>query len=366
MTNINQGTRAGNLFGRIAGEGFAGNDWNDIVLKPGYIIKIRDRFALVEAVEGLSVDLFFNDSITVTGNADVSSTDGATTPIKLASTPTGDESFKVARYGHNTMGALLGVNTNTSKAYRSTVLSPDYDSGYTVFKDLEPFKGHLYHLCPSLPCQPKYMTAGGETLTTDGVLPSSTTTDNGTPIGFPGVELVYADTDATSVKIADLHSNIADNATAAGTIDISGSSGMTQIGTVSPKMYLKHPAGVPKYVLDESPEGSSGATTSGNILGLSGFIDGQISPVEDPDWSYSIWIEHGENNLPAFRMCNDSEEYILDGRLRLQGWKYRIVELTMGQLRTIRERSGGRLTFKVINPAGLPTAGTMLSEYFPQ
>ena len=110
----------------------------------------------------------------------------------------------------------------------------------------------------------------------------------------------------------------------------------------------------------------SGSTTSGNILGLSGFIDGQISPVEDPDWSYSVWIEHGENNLPAFRMVNDSEEYILDGRMRLQGWKYRIVELTMGQLRTIRERSGGRLTFKVINPAGLPTAGTMLSEYFPQ
>ena len=138
------------------------------------------------------------------------------------------------------------------------------------------------------------------------------------------------------------------------------------VGTVSPKVYLKHPAGVPKYVLDESPEGSSGAVTSGNILGVSGFIDGQISPVEDPDWTYSLWIEHGENNLPAFRVVNDSEEYLLDGRLRLQGWKYRIVELTMGQLRTIRERSGGRLTFKVINPAGLPTAGTMLSEYFPQ
>ena len=122
MTNVNQGTRAGNLFGRLSGEGFAGNDWNDIVLKPGYIIKIRDRFALVEAVEGLSIDLFFNDSITVTGNANVSDT---TTPIKLASTPTGDESFKVARYGHNTMGALLGVNANTSTSYRSTVLSPD-------------------------------------------------------------------------------------------------------------------------------------------------------------------------------------------------------------------------------------------------
>ena len=118
MSNVNQGTRAGNLFGRLSGEGFAGNDWNDIVLKPGYIIKIRDRFALVEAVEGLSVDLYFNDSITVTGEADVSSTAGATTPIKLTSTPTSDESAKVARYGHNTMGALLGVNLNTSQPYR--------------------------------------------------------------------------------------------------------------------------------------------------------------------------------------------------------------------------------------------------------
>ena len=66
MSNVNQGTRAGNLFGRMPSSGYSGNDWNDIVLKPGYIIKIRDRFALVEAVEGLSVDLYFNDSITVT------------------------------------------------------------------------------------------------------------------------------------------------------------------------------------------------------------------------------------------------------------------------------------------------------------
>ena len=59
--------------------------------------------------------------------------------MPISSTPTTDESAKVARYGHNTMGALLGVNLNTSQPYRSTVLSPDYDSGYTVFKDLEPF-----------------------------------------------------------------------------------------------------------------------------------------------------------------------------------------------------------------------------------
>lgn len=354
MSNVNQGTRAGNLFGRMPSSGYSGNDWNDIVLKPGYIIKIRDRFALVEAVEGLSVDLYFNDSITVTD-------DGSNT---VNSAITADESFKVARYGVETMGALLGVGTGTaSTAYRSTVLSPDYDSGYTVFKDLEPFKGHLYHLSVGLPVQPKYMSATGETVSTDGILPSSTTSTSGTPIGFPGARLIMADEGA---NVGDYAVGDAVPAVAATDPGLAGVVNSQMVGTVSPKVYLKHPAGVPKYVLDESPEGSSGAITSGNILGVSGFIDGQISPVEDPDWSFSVWIEHGENNLPAFRMVNDSEEYLLDGRMRLQGWKYRIVELTMGQLRTIRERSGGRLTFKVINPAGLPTAGTMLSEYFPQ
>jgi hypothetical protein len=358
MSNVNQGTRAGNLFGRMPASGYSGNDWNDIVLKPGYIIKIRDRFALVEAVEGLSVDLYFNDSITVTGTGTSS-----TNTVNVDSTATVDESLKVARYGISTMGALLGVNTTASTAYRSTVLSPDYDSGYTVFKDLEPFKGHLYHLSVGLPVQPKFMTADGETLTTDGILPSTSTNNTGLPIGFPKPVLLGGDT-AQALDLYEVGETL--DTVAATEAAFSGVVKCDMVGTVSPKVYLKHPAGVPKYVLDESPEGSSGAITSGNILGVSGFIDGQISPVEDPDWSFSVWIEHGENNLPAFRMVNDSEEYLLDGRMRLQGWKYRIVELTMGQLRTIRERSGGRLTFKVINPAGLPTAGTMLSEYFPQ
>ena len=358
MSNVNQGTRAGNLFGRMPASGYSGNDWNDIVLKPGYIIKIRDRFALVEAVEGLSVDLYFNDSITVTGTGTSS-----TNTVNVDSTATVDESLKVARYGISTMGALLGVNTTASTAYRSTVLSPDYDSGYTVFKDLEPFKGHLYHLSVGLPVQPKFMTADGETLTTDGILPSTSTNNTGLPIGFPKPVLLGGDT-AQALDLYEVGETL--DTVATNDAAFSGVVKCDMVGTVSPKVYLKHPAGVPKYVLDESPEGSSGAITSGNILGVSGFIDGQISPVEDPDWSFSVWIEHGENNLPAFRMVNDSEEYLLDGRMRLQGWKYRIVELTMGQLRTIRERSGGRLTFKVINPAGLPTAGTMLSEYFPQ
>ena len=141
----------------------------------------------------------------------------------------------------------------------------------------------------------------------------------------------------------------------------------TNVGTISPKVYLRHPAGVPKWVLDEAPEGSSGSVkTSSTLEGLSGFIDGQISPIEDPDWTYSIWIESGENNLPSFKMVNDSQEIILDGRLHLQGWKYRIVELGMDQLKQIRDRSGGRLTFKIVTPGGIPTPGTLLADYFPR
>ena len=122
---------------------------------------------------------------------------------------------------------------------------------------------------------------------------------------------------------------------------------------------------MPKWVLDEAPEGSSGSVkTSSTLEGLSGFIDGQISPIEDPDWTYSIWIESGENNLPSFKMVNDTQEVIVDGRLHLQGWKYRIVELGMDQLKQIRDRSGGRLTFKIVTPGGIPTPGTLLADYF--
>ena len=47
---------------------------------------------------------------------------------------------------------------------------------------------------------------------------------------------------------------------------------LLQAGTVSGKIMVKHPAGVPKYVLDEAPEGESGtARTEGKIEGLSWF-----------------------------------------------------------------------------------------------
>ena len=350
MANANQSAnRAGNAFGRAPSAGFAGNDWENIVLKPGYIIKIRDRFHLVEAVEGLTVDLFFNDSFTYTISSSLitAASDGAL----------------LHQYGNKSMQSILGTRTDaTHSNIRANMLKPSFDSGYIEFKDLEPYRGHLYHLCPSLPTQPKYVDADGEWLSKNGVLPS----DGGIPIGFSKPALLTADVDATPLKVTtfDGLTNVPTN----GTIDQSGIIGPSApIGTVSPKVYLRHPAGVPKWVLDEAPEGSSGSIkTSSTIEGLSGYIDGQISPVEDPDWTYSIWIESGENNLPSFKMVNDSEELLVDGRLHLQGWKYRIVELGMDQLKQIRDRSGGRLTFKIVTPGGIPTPGTLLADYFPR
>lgn len=335
MANANQSAnRAGNVFGRDAGAGFAGNDWENIVLKPGYILKIRDRFHLVEAVEGLTVDLFFNDSFTVTLSSATAYNTGATDDTKL-----------VSQYGLKSTAALLGLDTSSTSAQtaRANMVKPSFDSGFIEFKDLEPYRGHLYHLCPSVPVQPKFMDINtGDFLVSNAasavsdeyVLPS----DGGFPIGFKGSQI-------TSNNVSNVH----------------------LAGTVSPKVYLRHPAGVPKWVLDEAPEGSSGSIkTASSLEGLSGFIDGQISPIEDPDWTYSLWIESGENNLPSFKMVNDSEELLVDARVHLQGWKYRIVELGMDQLKQIRDRSGGRLTFKIINPAGIPTPGTLLADYFPR
>ena len=351
MANANQSAnRAGNAFGRAPSAGFAGNDWENIVLKPGYIIKIRDRFHLVEAVEGLTVDLFFNDSFTYAINSN------------LLITAANDGAL-LHQYGNKSMQSVLGTTTEaTHSNIRANMLKPSFDSGYIEFKDLEPYRGHLYHLCPSLPTQPKYADADGEWLSKNGVLPS----DGGIPIGFGKASAVYGQTGTNPLTVStfDGLTNMADNGTENVITSISPSA---PIGTVSPKVYLRHPAGVPKWVLDEAPEGSSGSIkTSSTIEGLSGYIDGQISPVEDPDWTYSIWIESGENNLPSFKMVNDSEELIVDGRLHLQGWKYRIVELGMDQLKQIRDRSGGRLTFKIVTPGGIPTPGTLLADYFPR
>ena len=334
MANVNQGVRSGNQFGRIANVDLAGNDTDKVALKPGFLIRIRDRFHLVEAVEPLTVDLFFTDSVNLGNTVNGSS---------VATALSGTHGPSLLKYGINSISAYYDMTTTSTAATRfGNILKPDFDSGFVEFGDLEPFKGNLYQLCPTLPNQPKFIDLTTGEWHADAKVNGPTTFDgtaNGSfsPIGF----------------------------------DVTTPGTTVQVGTVSGKLYIKHPAGVPKSVLDEAPEGSSGPTphsssASGKLEGLSGFIDGQISPVESPAWQYSLFIEHGENNLPVFKFVNDSDEFLIDGRIRLVGWKYRILELTKEQLKQLRDKSGGRLTFKIINTTGLPVAGAFLSDYFPK
>ena len=186
----------------------------------------------------------------------------------------------------------------------------------------------MYQLCPTLPFQPKFIDGStGEFITgtansaSDIRLPSNA----GVPIGF---------------LIAD---------------------GASPIGQVSAKLYIKHPVGSPINVLDQAPEGDSGSAAVGSLLGLSGFLDGSMSPIENPNWNYSLFIEHGENNLPSFRLCNDSSEYIVDGRVRLTGWKYSIAELSMSQLSELQSK--GKVTYAIINPQGIPTSSSLSGPF---
>ena len=314
MTNVNQGSRVGNIFGTPFGGGH-GNNGMEYALKPGFVIKARNNFYVIEAREALSVDLFFSDShvITVDGSNIVNG---------------GADGTGLLKYGPNSVTAILGPTGGlTAGTKTASILSPNFDSGYIKFDDLEPSFGHLYQLCPTLPFQPKYIdNAEGEFLITDAstsneVLPSN----GGVPLGF---------------KVAD---------------------GVSPIGTVSAKLYIKHPVGSPINVLDQAPEGDSGSAAVGSLLGLSGFIDYSMSPVENPNWNYSLFIEHGENNLPSFRLCNDSEEFILDGRIRLVGWKYSIAELSMSQLSELQSK--GKVTYAIINPQGIPTSSSLSGPF---
>ena len=317
MANANQGNRSGNSFGRLANISDTPYLTQGVKLEPGYLIRLRSRMHLVTAVEPMVVDLYFSDTMNVghSGSA-LNGTDGTA----------------LTQYGFQSIQAYFDItDSDAATNLVGNILKPDFDSGYITFDDLEPFKGNLYQLCPTLPLQPKYMVA--ETGDWHS-LSDDSPNEGGTPIGFKG--------DGTSEHTV-------------------------QVGTVSGRLYVKHPAGVPKYVLDEAPEGSSGtARTESKIEGLSGFIDGSVSSPESPNWDYSLFIEHGENNLPSLRMVNDSDEYLLDGKIRLVGWKYRILELTPEQVNVFKQRSGGRLRFKIINTTGLPVEGSMLADYFPK
>jgi hypothetical protein len=359
MANVNQGVRSGNAFGRVSNTDFSSSDVDKVGLKPGFLIRIRDRFCLVEAVEPMNVDLFFTDTVNV----------GNTVSSGNATALSGTHGPALAKYGKNSISAYYDMTTTTSAATAyGNILKPDFDSGFIEFGDLEPFKGHIYQLVPTLPNQPKFLAQNGEwhSRTTFGATTfDSTATSSFQPIGFPGAGLVSADAGTSTVAFDDQ----GDSVTASS--DVFGTALPIQVGTVSAKLYIKHPAGNPRTVLDEAPEGSSGptphsASASGSLEGLSGFLDGQISPIEAPAWHHSLFIEHGENNLPVFRLVNDSDEFLLDGRIRLTGWKYRVLELSDSQVSTMKQRSGGRLTFKIINTTGLPVAGAMLADYFPK
>jgi hypothetical protein len=187
-------------------------------------------------------------------------------------------------------------------------------------------------LCPTIPSQPKYIDVdSGEFLVNNNyataayLLPSN----GGVPMGFD--------------------------------LDLAATATATPIGLVSPKLYIKHPVGSPINVLDQAPEGDSGSAAVGSLLGVSGFLDGTMSPIESPNWNYSLFIEHGENNLPAFRMVVDCEEYIIDGRVRLTGWKYSIAELSMSQLSELQSK--GKVTYAIINPQGIPTSSSLSGPF---
>lgn len=315
MANNNQGYRSGNAFGRLSHTDFSSYDTEKVALKAGHLVRVsRDRMCLVRAVEPISIDLWFTDSLTMSHDGtDLAGTDGAA----------------LNQYGHQSIQAYFDIaDSAASTTYYGNILKPDYDSGYLTFEDLQPYKTHLYQLCPTIPNQPKFMDkATGEWHSVSDTSPNA----GGTPVGFTGE---------------------------------SGGSNLERVGTVSPKLYIKTPSGIPHGFLDEAPEGHSGPTAQtsnadGKLEGMSGFIDGQMSPVEAPNWSRSLYLETGSSSLPQFRLVNDSDEYILDGRIRLVGWKYAIEEVSKSELDEWKRKSNGRLTFRILPTSGLPTASSL-------
>ena len=198
-----------------------------------------------------------------------------------------------------------------------TEISAGYDSGYFQDADLEPYRNHLYCLVPSLPGQPKFITRNG---LYDGV-------------GFPD--------DTSEVTLSD----------ALGTI---GGATRSMVGLISPRVFLKHPAGVPRWHADESPENDK-----------TGYIDVTVSPHEDPNPNFAIWIESGESQLPQFRMVNTTGEVYYNPVIYLQGVKARLQPMSKVDIQKAREANGGKFVYKIIKPQGLPHAGSMGADYNP-
>ena len=170
MANLNQGYRSGNAFGRLADISNEAIFSQGIKLEPGYLIRLRSRMHLVTAVEPISVDCFFTDTVNV-GNAS-------------AATLNGTDATPLMQYGGQSIQAYYDITDSDSAAnLTGNILKPDFDSGHITFDDLEPFKGNLYQLCPTLPLQPKFMvgdTGDWHSLSDDSP------NEGGTPIGFKG------------------------------------------------------------------------------------------------------------------------------------------------------------------------------------
>ena len=313
MANNNQGYRSGNAFGRLSNTDFSSYDTDRIAMKAGHLVKLRgNRMCMVTGVEPLAIDLWFTDSVSLTHDGTDFSSAGDGTALN--------------QYGHQSIQAYYDIADSAGAAtYYGNILKPDFDSGYITFNDLEPYKTHLYQLCPTIPNQPKFMdSVTGEWHSISDTSPQA----GGTPVGFLG--------------------------------ESGAVTRLIQMGTVSPKLYIKTPSGIPHGFLDEAPEGHSGPTAQtsnadGKIEGMSGFIDGQMSPLEAPMWSRTLYLETGSSALPQFRLVNDTDEYILDGRIRLIGWKYAVEEVSDADLKTWKAKSNGRLTYRIIPSSGLPT-----------
>ena len=235
-------------------------------LKPGYVIKMRGQFYMVDAVEGMTTDLV------VTANG-------------------------------NTAGTEVGDG---------------FDSGWFEDEDLEPFSNHIYMVIPSLYRQPKFIDRDGSY---DGT-------------GFPN--------DETEVTLTS------------GTHSIGGAS-RTKVGDISGKCFLRHPAGVTRWSLDESPENDK-----------TGWIDVNISPADDPNPNFTVVIESSENQLPNWRFLNDTGETLYYPVIHLCGIKARLRKMTPAQVKEVRDMNNGRFFYKVVVPQGLPYTSSIGADYSPE
>ena len=205
-----------------------------------------------------------------------------------------------------TYDVVVTANGNTA----GTEVGDGFDSGYFEDEDLEPFRNHLYCLIPSVYRQPKFVSRSG---TYDGV-------------GFPN--------DTTVVTVSSTQS-------------IGGAS-RTKVGDISGSVFLKHPAGTARWSADEAPENDK-----------TGFIDVNVSPADDPNPNFAIWIESSESMLPSWRYLNQTGEILYNPVIHLQGFKARLKEMTQADIEEARRVNGGRLVYKLIVPQGLPYAGAI-------